>query len=113
MSDDSVYYLAVYGTLQPGKPNQHIVANIPGTWSNGVVRGTMYETGWGAAMGYPAMTPDPDGSPIAVKLLHSDELPKHWTRLDEFEGEGYERTLIPVELPGGRMVTANIYTAVD
>jgi gamma-glutamylcyclotransferase (GGCT)/AIG2-like uncharacterized protein YtfP len=36
-------------------------------------------------------------------------LAEHWTRLDEFEGEGYERVLTTVKLKDGTAVEAYIY----
>ena len=88
--------LAVYGTLAPGRPNHHIVADIAGTWSDGWVEGTLHELGWGADEGYPAMRWQPGGPRIDVSVLHSAELPDHWLRLDEFEGSEYQRIVVPV-----------------
>jgi len=77
------------------------------------VRGRLTPTGWGVALGFPAFTPDPTSGPVGVKLLHSTDLPQHWPRLDEFEGGGYRRLLVPVACPDGRTVTANMYAAAD
>ena len=38
----------------------------------------------------------------------SPDLPEHWTRLDEFEGSGYRRTVTTVNTTGGE-VLASIY----
>jgi len=43
--------LFVYGTLAPGRPNEHILADVPGSWEPARVTGTLREEGWGAAMG--------------------------------------------------------------
>lgn len=106
--DQAATRLATYGTLAPGRPNAHQLAEVRGTWTTGVVRGQLIEQGWGAAMGYPALVPDPAGQAVAVHLLHSAELPEHWARLDAFEGPGYARLAVPVETADGD-VTAYIY----
>ncbi|NRA28809.1 MAG: gamma-glutamylcyclotransferase [Parvularculaceae bacterium] len=100
--------LATYGTLAPGRPNHHQLADLAGQWSTGTVRGTLVERGWGAEMGYPAMIPSADGDAIDVHLFESVDLPQHWDRLDEFEGAEYQRTKINVETPAGA-VEAWIY----
>ena len=105
--------LATYGTLAPGRPNHSVIQDIHGTWSDGFVRGKLHESGWGATMGYPAMTWNPKGEKIPVKVFVSPDLPTHWTRLDEFEGEVYMRILIPVENESGVFAVANIYALRD
>ena len=40
--------LFVYGTLQPGQPNEHELASISGEWSKAQVRGRLVDVGWGA-----------------------------------------------------------------
>ena len=47
--------LFVYGTLAPGRPNAHVLADVPGTWESATVRGTLVQDGWGAAAGYPGI----------------------------------------------------------
>jgi len=42
-------------------------------------------------------------------LLSSDALEERWARLDEFEGDGYERVTIEVTLSNGRNDTAKTY----
>lgn len=105
--------LAVYGTLAPGRPNAHVLSPLRGTWTPGVVRGTLYADGWGAALGYPGIVLDPDGPAVPVQLFTSEQLPAHWARLDDFEGEGYVRVRVPVRLDddsaGGEVVAAMIY----
>ena len=103
--------LATYGTLVPGEPNHHELADLEGTWSRGVVRGRLSQDGWGAAVGrgYPAITPDPEGERVEVHVFESADLPDQWARLDAFEGEGYVRTPIAVLTPHGE-IEAYIYT---
>ncbi len=104
--------LAVYGTLAPGEPNHHQLSALEGIWRDGQVTGWLVAEGWGAALGYPALVPDPAGGTIAVKLFESAELPQHWHRLDAFEGEGYRRVPIVVETDSGA-VEASIYVAAE
>ena len=104
--------LAVYGTLAPGEPNHGQLAALTGSWRDGRVTGWLVAEGWGAALGYPALVPDPAGGTIPVKLFESNELPQHWTRLDAFEGEGYRRVPIVVTTDLGSEV-ASIYVAAD
>jgi len=101
----------VYGTLAPGQPNHQVVADIAGRWFTGWVEGDLYELGWGAADGYPAMLWRPRGKRIDVHVLESSELAQHWARLDEFEGVGYRRVLVPVFRHNAPLTVGNIYEA--
>lgn len=98
---DATRRLAVYGTLAPGRPNEHRLSGLRGSWTPGVVRGTLLEDGWGAALGYPGIVLDADGPRVAVQLFTSDDLPAHWARLDDFEGDGYERVEVVVATDAG------------
>lgn len=93
--------LAVYGTLGPGGPNHHHMADMQGTWTHGIVHGHLHESGWGAAMGYPGIVLDAQGPAVAVQLFDSPDLPEHWARLDAFEGPGYERATVTVRTDSG------------
>src|SRR4051794_1904430 len=99
--DGALYRLATYGTLAPGRPNHHQLDGLDGRWLEGQVRGTLVDAGWGASLGYPALILDPDGSAIDVRIFESTDLPAHWTRLDEFEGPGYQRVATTVRTPAG------------
>lgn len=88
--------LAVYGTLGPGRSNHHVVEPYGGTWTHGRVRGDLVESGWGAAVGYPALRMRADGPWVTVYLLESDRLPAGWPDIDAFEGAEYQRILVPV-----------------
>ena len=101
--------LFVYGTLAPGRPNEHVLEKIPGEWEPATVRGTLYPEGWGAAAGYPGIVLDSNGSEVSGLLFTSEKLAEHWARLDEFEGEGYERVLTAAKRKDGVMVDAFIY----
>lgn len=100
--------LATYGTLAPGRPNAHQLEGLAGSWTTGIVRGRLVDHGWGAAMGYPALVPDPGGAGVEVHILHSADLPAHWARLDAFEGPEYERVFVDVEIAEG-IVPASLY----
>lgn len=101
--------LAVYGSLAPGEVNDHVLAPLDGRWEEGVVRGEVHRTGWGADHGFPGLEWRPDAEPVAVRVFVSADLPEHWDRIDAFEGPDYDRVLVPVEgLPEGKRV-CNIY----
>ncbi|MBI1682101.1 gamma-glutamylcyclotransferase family protein [Caulobacter hibisci] len=100
--------LAVYGSLAPGKPNHHHLAELAGAWRPGVVFGRLVAQGWGADLGFPGLVLDPSGVAVPVQILSSDDLPAHWPRLDAFEGEGYRRALATVTTDDGA-VEAWIY----
>lgn len=104
--------LFVYGTLAPGRPNEHVLADVPGTWQEGTVRGDLHERGWGAASGFPALVLRDDADPVAGFVLTSASLEGEWPRLDEFEGDGYERVSALVTLSSGRVVEAWLYVGV-
>ena len=106
---DTTPGLFVYGTLAPGRPNAHVMDGMTGTWEQGVARGALLPDGWGAAAGYPAIVLDADGPEVPGLLFRSADLPAHWDRLDEFEGEGYDRVLTTVRLATGERVTAYVY----
>jgi gamma-glutamylcyclotransferase (GGCT)/AIG2-like uncharacterized protein YtfP len=100
--------LAIYGSLAPGRPNHSQVAALGGRWFAGEVHGRLVEAGWGASLGYPALDLAPDGPAVDVQVLESEDLPGHWSRLDDFEGSGYERVLTTVRTATGE-VEAYIY----
>ena len=100
--------LATYGSLAPGRPNHHHVAALRGRWYPGAVRGRLVESGWGAALGFPALVLDPQGPAVDVQVLESPDLPEHWPRLDAFEGPGYRRAVTTVVTVAGT-VEAQVY----
>lgn len=101
--------LFIYGTLAPGRPNEHVLAKVPGESEPATVQGTLFPQGWGAAVGYPGIVLDERGGEVEGFLFSSESLAEHWARLDEFEGEGYERVLTTVKLQDGTTVDAHIY----
>lgn len=109
MAGSMTHRLFVYGTLAPGRPNAHVLADIPGKWEPATVIGTLLQEGWGAAAGYPGIVLDQQSSEVDGFLFSSEKLAEHWTRLDEFEGEGYERVVTAVKRKDGTVVDACIY----
>jgi len=101
--------LFVYGTLAPGRPNAHVLADVPGTWEPATVIGKLIPEGWGAAAGCPGIVLGEPGGEVEGLVFSSDSLAEHWTRLDEFEGEGYERVVTTVKLKDGTRVEAYVY----
>ena len=100
--------LAVYGSLAPGCPNEAQLAELPGTWTHGTVTGELKDDGWGAAIGYPGIILDPAGPEVRVQVFESPDLPRHWQRLDDFEGPGYRRVVTTVRTDAGE-IEAHIY----
>jgi gamma-glutamylcyclotransferase (GGCT)/AIG2-like uncharacterized protein YtfP/uncharacterized glyoxalase superfamily protein PhnB len=93
--------LVTYGTLAPGRVNHHLISDLAGDWRRGTVKGKLFASGWGAALGFPGLILDPLGPLVDVDLFQSADLPAHWARLDEFEGSGYRRVVTTVETAEG------------
>jgi gamma-glutamylcyclotransferase (GGCT)/AIG2-like uncharacterized protein YtfP len=108
---DSRTALAVYGSLAPGESNHWVVSRIAGDWIDGVINGYTFDLSWGPAEGYEGFLPDPDGPEVHVAVLLSAELDSRWREIDDFEGLGYERRVLPVRLEDGQTVDAHIYVA--
>ena len=102
--------LFVYGSLAPGKINEHLLAGIEGTWEEATVRGILHSKGWGANFGFPGLVLSKEGVKVSGQLFSSNELADHWEILDEFEGESYKRILAEVTLTDNITVDAYIYT---
>ena len=105
--------LFVYGTLAPGRPNAHVLADLTGTWEPATTTGCLVHEGWGAALGYPALVIEPDADPdaelVSGMLLTSADLDEHWERLDAFEGSAYSRASITVTTTSGERLPADTY----
>jgi gamma-glutamylcyclotransferase (GGCT)/AIG2-like uncharacterized protein YtfP len=101
--------LFVYGTLAPGRPNEHVLGEIEGSWEAATVTGTLRPEGWGAEMGYPGLDLDEHGAEIPGFLFSSEKLSDYWAQIDEFEGKAYERVLTVVKLTNSKTVGAYIY----
>ena len=106
----TVNRLFVYGSLGPGRPNEHILTPLRGTWRAGTVYGQLLEEGWGAQLGYPGIVLSPDGGDAVNGWVYEGgTLEDEWNRLDEFEGPGYHRELTDVHREDGETVRAWIY----
>lgn len=101
--------LFVYGTLAPGRPNAHVLADVPGSWEPATVRGVLREEGWGAAIGYPGIVLDKLGGEVDGYIFSYEDLSAHWPQLDEFEGDGYERVVTSATREDGTVVEVQIY----
>jgi gamma-glutamylcyclotransferase (GGCT)/AIG2-like uncharacterized protein YtfP len=101
--------LAVYGSLAPGKKNHNVIAGMAGSWRNAVLRGSLQNEGWGAGEGFPGFLWDGTNTPVAAQVFSSADLPHYWLRLDEFEGEEYQRILAPAEIESGEIEICNLY----
>jgi len=102
--------LFVYGTLGPGRPNEHILEAICGSWETASITGTMRHEGWGAELGYSGLVIDEQGEEIEGFLFVSQNLSDHWASLDRFEGEAYKRVPAKVRCEDGSTVDAYVYT---
>ena len=101
--------LFVYGSLQPGGPNEHVLTAIGGKWEPAVIKGHLVEQGWGASMGYPGLVFDESGKEVRGHVFSSSNLEAKWAYLDAFEGEEYERIAASVTLMSGAQVQAQVY----
>jgi gamma-glutamylcyclotransferase (GGCT)/AIG2-like uncharacterized protein YtfP len=68
--------LAIYGTLAPGRVNHHQISALSGKWQRGMVKGKLFSSGWGAALGFPGLILDPLGPSVDVDLFESADLPR-------------------------------------
>ena len=103
--------LFVYGSLAPGKPNEHILQKIGGFWKAAFVWGTLYEEGWGAQMGFPGIRLEEKTQQIKGYVFHSKHLEQYWEELDAFEGSAYLRKNADVYLlQEEEWIEAFIYT---
>ena len=105
--------LAVYGTLAPGRVNHGQISALRGNWQRGTVKGKLFSSGWGAALGFPGLILDPLGRPVDVDVFESLELPEHWARLDKFEGSGYRRVVTTVNTAAGNLAACIYVLAED
>lgn len=97
----------------PGEENAEILENIGGTWQVASVRGDLLPDGCEATEGYPVLTLNENGKKVNGFVFSSKDLHKHWSDIDEFEGQGYRRVKTPVELEGGKALEVNIYVLAD
>ncbi|MEL6686634.1 MAG: gamma-glutamylcyclotransferase family protein [Pseudomonadota bacterium] len=103
--------LFVYGTLAPGRPNEHILAPLNGTWTPATLQARLIKTGWAVEIGYPALALDDDGPGVEGFVFESSDLADHWGRLDAFEGSGYQRILCKPVLNNGTVMNTYVYAS--
>ncbi len=103
MPDSPETKLIVYGSLVPGEANHFLLAGLTGQWHKCHIRGHM-----GQYRGFKSFRYDPKGPQHRAWLLESFELSRFITDLDDFEGEGYKRIIIPAQVDG-RWVMAQVY----
>ena len=113
MPRDDVQRLFVYGTLAPGQANEHLLATIEGEWSPATVRGYWDADGWGLTQGFPGLMLDTAGAHVAGYRFSSLEPRNHLQRLDEFEGEEYQRVRAQVTMANGQAMVAYVYVVRD
>lgn len=95
--------LIVYGSLAPGEANHFLLTGLRGEWYRCHIRGHL-----GQYRGFKSFRYDPQGQEHQAWLLESDELPRVIPDLDDFEGEEYERIIMPVQV-NGRWIMAQVY----
>ena len=99
----------IYGSLQPGGPNEHVMTAIGGEWQPAVIRGDLVSSGWGAGIGYPGLVLNEAGDEIRGHVFTSSALAAKWSELDAFEGDEYERVVTTVTLETGEATQAHVY----
>jgi gamma-glutamylcyclotransferase (GGCT)/AIG2-like uncharacterized protein YtfP len=90
--------LFIYGSLQPGAPNEHVLSAVEGCWEPAFVRGRLVDAGWGAELGYPGLIIDNEGQEVHGQLFTSSALGAKLAELDQLEGEEYTRTVLTAVL---------------
>ena len=74
MTMPAIQHLFVYGSLQPGCSNADVLAGFKGEWQAGTVIGQLFESGWGADLGYPGLKLTDSGTPVSGQVLTSPDL---------------------------------------
>src|SRR5262245_15338353 len=106
----SVEHLFVYGTLQPGRENAHLLERIGGTWRAASVIGVLRPADKAAGFPFPALKLDANGTEVRGYVFSSERLAEHWRSLDEFEAEDdYERVVTRASLEDGSTVETYVY----
>jgi len=103
ISDNPETRLIVYGSLAPGGANALLLAGLIGEWHRCHIRGHL-----GRYRGFKSFRYDPQGPEHPAWLLESAELARVLPDLDDFEGQEYERIVIPAQV-GDRRVLAQVY----
>ena len=104
MKSNETFKVAVYGTLLAGERNEEYadgaISRVPC-----VIRGTLYDTGWG----FPAFVPGDDGQEIKAEVVTVDA--KVLKSMDGLEGypRFYRREEVEATLADGTTVKAMVY----
>jgi len=101
---EKTFKVAVYGTLMTGERNERWAADALDRRPC-VLRGTLYDTGWG----YPAFVPDADGDEFKAELLTVTEATL--VRMDVLEGYPrlYHREVVQTVLEDGCIEVVMVY----
>jgi hypothetical protein len=78
---------------------------------DGTVHSQLFEEGWDATLGHPAIVPDVNGPAVDVQLFESSDHLDHRTQLDELEASGCLRMTTVVNKPDGNL-SASTYALV-
>lgn len=103
MTDHPETRLIVYGSLAPGGANAFLLAGLVGEWHHCRIRGQL-----GTYQDFKSFRYDPQGPEHPAWLLESPDLPRIIPDLDDFEGEAYERLVIPAKVDD-HWVMAQVY----
>ncbi|MDX1478437.1 MAG: gamma-glutamylcyclotransferase family protein [Saprospiraceae bacterium] len=102
--------LVIYGSLAPGEVNHDQIAHIGGWYAKGRIQGTLVTAGWGQHIGFPGLLWGlGEREEIPVQVLHAATMTSHWEALDAFEGEAYQRIVIPYLLDDGTWGLGCVY----
>lgn len=82
---------------------------IKGTFQEASVRGIHFPNGWIDGFPYPGIKLDNNGEKIAGYVFRSNELYKHWGRLDAFEGSNYKRVRTTALSEKGEQINVYVY----
>ena len=108
-----IEHLFVYGSLCPGCPNAHILETIGGTFQKATIKGVLKENGWAAELGFPGLVISADGEAVEGYIFSSVYLSSFWEKIDEFEGDEYQRTLSQVQLNTGEVMQVHVYSLAE
>lgn len=99
----------IYGTLQPGKPNHHVMKGFRGSWTKATVTGSLKQEGWGAKQGCPGIVLGTSSEAVEGYVFQTEQIQDLLPVLDKLEGEDYVRVQTIASLESGDQVEAHIY----
>lgn len=101
--------LFVYGTLQPGQSNEHVLKNLNGKFEKATLSGFTFDRIWEQQSGYPGLIKAKPTNKVSGFLFTAVNLSKHWHILDSFETEMYQRIETSVTLEDNSKALAFVY----